>query len=298
MRVDGVVLAGGAARRMGGTDKPALRVGGRSLLGTAVTALAGAGRVAVVGPSLPEDAAPGGADVVLTREEPPGSGPVTALLAGLELVVAPVVVVLAADLPRADARLVEGLLRCLHEAGPAVDAVVPVDGHGREQWLAAAYRTAPLRAALEAALAARPVGPEGRGPGLRDVVPRVRWTAATDPVLSGRLSDVDTPEQLSRAHLEAWTVALAARWGLEPQLRDLLDDPGVLVADVLDVAKDAAHTVARPAAPLTTFLLGAALAARAALEDSPAAGEDLAALRGELAEALREHGEDAGTPDR
>ncbi|MFD9249059.1 NTP transferase domain-containing protein, partial [Streptomyces bottropensis] len=39
---DAVVLAGGAARRLGGADKPALRVGGRALLDRVLTACAGA----------------------------------------------------------------------------------------------------------------------------------------------------------------------------------------------------------------------------------------------------------------
>ena len=47
---DAVVLAGGAARRLGGTDKPALRVDERTLLEHVVAAVAGAGRIVVVGP--------------------------------------------------------------------------------------------------------------------------------------------------------------------------------------------------------------------------------------------------------
>jgi len=48
--------------------------------------------------------------------------------------------------------------------------------------------------------------------------------------------------------LAAWTLELADALGIDPAAldRDLL----------LDVARDAAHGVARPAAPLTTFLVG------------------------------------------
>ncbi len=309
------MLAGGASRRMGGADKTALRVGGRALLDRAVAALAagGADRVVVVGPRPPATAPPG-VEVVLTREDPAGSGPVAGLAAGLALTTAPEVVVLAADLPRVDGAAVRALHAQLvaaaadaeavgRPAGPARawDAVVPVDGDGRAQWLLAAYRAGALRAAVAAALRERPVvrgarGAAPRGPGLKAVAARLTWTAATGAALSGRLADVDTPEQLSRAHLDAWTVGLAARWGLEPQLTDLLDDPERLVAEVLDVAKDAAHTVARPAAPLTTFLLGVALAARGAGSDAPRSG-DLAALRAELEEALGEHRDARGDAD-
>ncbi|MEH6375729.1 NTP transferase domain-containing protein, partial [Streptomyces sp. KLMMK] len=39
---DAVVLAGGAARRLGGADKPTLRVGGRTLLDRVLEACADA----------------------------------------------------------------------------------------------------------------------------------------------------------------------------------------------------------------------------------------------------------------
>jgi len=48
---DAVVLAGGSARRLGGRDKPALDVGGRSMLDAVVTACAAADRTVVVGPA-------------------------------------------------------------------------------------------------------------------------------------------------------------------------------------------------------------------------------------------------------
>lgn len=51
--------------------------------------------------------------------------------------------------------------------------------------------------------------------------------------------------------LEEWTAAVCADLGLAP---------GVLDAKILlDVARDAAHGVARPAAPLTTYLVGVAV---------------------------------------
>ena len=59
--------------------------------------------------------------------------------------------------------------------------------------------------------------------------------------------------------LEQWTVDLAGALGLDPDAR-------VDIAGVLDLARLAAHEVARPAAPLTTFLAGFALARGASLE--------------------------------
>lgn len=52
--------------------------------------------------------------------------------------------------------------------------------------------------------------------------------------------------------LDAWLAAAAEDLGLDPG--------AVSIATVLDVAKEVAHSVARPAAPLTTFLLGMAIA--------------------------------------
>lgn len=51
--------------------------------------------------------------------------------------------------------------------------------------------------------------------------------------------------------LEEWTAAACAELGLEPGNVD--------VPTVLDLARDVAHGVARPAAPLTAYLAGIAV---------------------------------------
>ncbi|MEW2443059.1 molybdenum cofactor guanylyltransferase, partial [Micromonospora marina] len=112
-----IVLAGGAARRMGGVDKPARAVGGRSMLHRVLGAVADADQRIVVGSSGP---APEG--VRTTREEPPGGGPVAATAAGLALLDpgTTTVAVLAADLPLLTTAAVAGLRRALAAptAGP------------------------------------------------------------------------------------------------------------------------------------------------------------------------------------
>ncbi|MHB8451581.1 MAG: molybdenum cofactor guanylyltransferase, partial [Mycobacteriales bacterium] len=70
-----IVLAGGRARRLGGVDKPAQLVGGRTLLDRVLAAAAGAERRIVVGPARP-GALPRGVEVCC--EEPPGGGPAAA----------------------------------------------------------------------------------------------------------------------------------------------------------------------------------------------------------------------------
>jgi hypothetical protein len=51
--------------------------------------------------------------------------------------------------------------------------------------------------------------------------------------------------------LEQWTAAVCADLGLDPASAD--------ITTVLDLARVAAHGVARPAAPLTTYLVGVAV---------------------------------------
>lgn len=63
---------------------------------------------------------------------------------------------------------------------------------------------------------------------------------------------------MTNTQLEAWVEALAGEFGIDTSVAD--------VARLLDIARDSAHSVARPAAPLTTFLVGF-VAGRAAVGD-------------------------------
>ncbi|MFD2077450.1 molybdenum cofactor guanylyltransferase [Actinopolymorpha cephalotaxi] len=79
---DVIVLAGGGARRFGGTDKVLLPVGGRTMLDRVLAACVGAASVTVVGPRRPVDPSLP-VRPRWTREDPPGSGPLAAVAAGL-----------------------------------------------------------------------------------------------------------------------------------------------------------------------------------------------------------------------
>jgi len=61
--------------------------------------------------------------------------------------------------------------------------------------------------------------------------------------------------------LDEWLAAAAAELGIPGP-----DNPSMHV--LLDLARDAAHGVARPAAPLTTFLVGVAVGRGATLADA------------------------------
>jgi Domain of unknown function (DUF6457) len=83
--------------------------------------------------------------------------------------------------------------------------------------------------------------------------------------------------------LEDWVAALAAELGV---------DVDVDVKLLLEVARDAAHQVDRPAAPLTTFLVGYAAGRRAG---EPGAVADAAARAQALALGWPAHPQ-AGEP--
>ena len=192
---DAVVLAGGRARRLGGVDKPALPVRGQPLVTAALQAVTGAGRVVLVGPDRPDLAVPAALAGRLraTREEPPGGGPVAAVAAGLDLVHAPVTVVLAGDLPFVTATAVDRLRAAL----PGHPVAVAVDPGGRPQLLLAAWDTAALRAALRAAPAPGRAMRE-----LFDGLAAARVGLAVEPGNPPAWFDCDTAEDLRAA--ERW----------------------------------------------------------------------------------------------
>ncbi|MCX5141412.1 MULTISPECIES: NTP transferase domain-containing protein [unclassified Streptomyces] len=245
---DAIVLAGGAAKRLGGADKPGLRVGGRPLLDRVLGACAGAGTTVVVGGRRPT-ARP----VTWTREEPPGGGPLAALGAGVRHTAAEHVLVLSADLPFLGADTVGSLLEALGRGD--VEGAVCTDQDGRDQPLVAVYRAEPLR--RELALIATEHGSLAGLP-LRLLTHELELArVAADPLAS---FDCDTWEDIASARarirehgtvLDEWITAVKTELGIELDV-----DTGVL----LDLARDAAHGVARPAAPLTTFLVGYAAA--------------------------------------
>ena len=180
---DAVVLAGGGAHRLDGTDKPALEIGGATLLDRVLAACAEADRTVCVGPRRPT-ARP----VSWTRESPAGGGPVAALAAGLAHVAAPLVLVLAADLPFLDAAVARALVRA---AADGADGAVLTDADGRDQWLAACYRHAALAVGLEHLRAERGAL---AGASLRTLLSDLELSRVPDP--DGLGFDCDTWEDV------------------------------------------------------------------------------------------------------
>ncbi|WP_049581036.1 NTP transferase domain-containing protein [Streptomyces sp. SBT349] len=241
---DAVVLAGGGARRLGGVDKPAVRVGGRTLLDRVLSACADAATTVVVGPPRPTVR-----PVTWANDDPPGGGPLTALHAGLRHTTRPLVAVLASDLPFLDTGTVHRLLDVPAEA----EGQLLRDGEDRDQPLTAVYRAAPLHRELTGldaefgTLAGLPL--KLLLPGLA-----LRRLPAAGSLDCDTWADIATARARIRddgAVLDEWIAAVKTELGI---------DPDVDTTALLDTARDAAHSVARPAAPLTTFLIGYAAA--------------------------------------
>ena len=253
------------------------------MLERVLAAVADAERTVVVGPRRQV-----AREVGWRREQPAGSGPVAAIAAALAEVRAATVVVLAADLPDI-APAVPVLRAALDDSRAGVACLVDASGHAN--YLAAAWRITALRAAVAAL-------PDARGVSVRALLRGTDMIEVPDPDGWGR--DCDTQEELTAARarhgeesemtnpLDAWVTELATELGVDPAAvdRDLL----------LDVARDAAHNVARPAAPLTTFLVGLAAGARGA---DAAAVRDAAAIAQRLAAGHADTGTaDAGDRER
>jgi molybdopterin-guanine dinucleotide biosynthesis protein A len=152
---DAVILAGGGAERLGGADKPGLVVGTVTMAAavTHAAAAAGAWRVILVGPARAGLAGDGGeppGGLAVVREDPPGAGPVPALRAGLAEVRAPLVALLAADLPFLRAKHLRELLASMAAgADGSCGGAVLVDDRGRPQWLTSCWPADRLGAALK-----------------------------------------------------------------------------------------------------------------------------------------------------
>jgi molybdopterin-guanine dinucleotide biosynthesis protein A len=202
MSWDAVILAGGRGSRLGGADKPALLVDGRSLLDRALAATAGARVRVVVGPPRP-GAVPD--DVLVVREEPPFGGPVAALAAGLAALPRGVelVAVVAADLLEVEA----ALPRVLEATrGSDADGWLAVDPAGRDQPLLAVHRRRSLEAALAALAAGR--GMLG-GAALRTLLHPLRCERV--PLPADLCADVDDADDALRAGVVPHALPLESR---------------------------------------------------------------------------------------
>lgn len=166
---DAIVLAGGSGRRMGGVLKPVVPVAGVRMIDRVLEAVAGAGRIAVVGP--PELRVEGGGPgLVRVREDPAGGGPVAAIEAAVRdgCLTAEHLVLVAGDLPLLERYDLDILLSTVTGVLDGAEAgAVYTDRQDRPQWVCSAWRAEPVRARLDAMAGER--GGVLAGAALRDL---------------------------------------------------------------------------------------------------------------------------------
>jgi len=192
-------------------------------------------------------------------EEPRFGGPVAALAAALDLVRTPVIALLGADMPLAG----QLSIRLVDEFGASDRrTLLPVDADGRQQPLAMVAGADELRAAVAALRSV-----EGRS--MRELLGQLECSERPLSALESRwLRDFDTPADLEalrtmaavasepdangeQMSLDRWVEELRAELGIEDEID---------IDAILDLARVAAHGVQRPAAPLTAYMLGLAVA--------------------------------------
>ena len=191
-RVGGILLTGGASRRMG-FDKASILIGG----------IPSAIRIAATMQAVVSDAVevgPGVSGLPAISEEPTGSGPLFAVCAGakaLSAIGAPrPAIVLACDLPLVS----ETLLRTL-AYWPGGHSVVPIIG-GRAQPLCARWSAEDLATAAELVeVGRRSMRSLVELPGV-ELVEEARWPGDVD---RREFFDIDTPADLKEIGL-SWEI--------------------------------------------------------------------------------------------
>jgi molybdopterin-guanine dinucleotide biosynthesis protein A len=147
--VTGIVLAGGASRRMG-TDKRIVLVEGEPMLRRVVTTAASVADELIVVVARSRPVPPDlldGLDARVVTDRRPDAGPLAGIEAGLLSAGAERVLVVAGDLPWIEAGLLRRLLEAL-EAAHAADAAAAVGPQGPEPLLAAYRRDAAVSATV------------------------------------------------------------------------------------------------------------------------------------------------------
>lgn len=304
-----VILAGGRSSRLGGVPKALLEYDGATLLARTLASVRTATRVAVVGPEelsatitgYLESLESAEADqlVVLTREDPPFSGPAAGIVAGVRALReldslaqagtgSEYTLLLACDMPLLGA-LPETLLRVAREH-PEADVCQPLDASGRAQPLASCVATEALQAAVAE------LGDTSAGMSVSGLLASLQVYRFQPDAVAGSdaaTSDVDTWESARAFGIEhpstsggnvAEQPEILQDWVAELLTALELDGTPIDIPAVLALAGEAAHQVVRPAAPLTTFVVG--YAAGLAVASGQASEAEAMKAAGVVAEKL------------
>lgn len=255
-----IIVAGGAARRLGGVAKPWLDVRGIPIIDHVISAaLPHVQRVVVVG--TPPTDWPIPDRVLVTVEDPPGGGPVVGIRTGLHLVDdAHEVLLLAGDAPFVEHVLMRLLLHPMRGDGVAAEH----DGH--VQFLCARI----VRSALQRALSEA-------GASMHSVFDHLQIDT-----IEAEVRDADTWEDVAGLRAKNGAIVSDNAW-LDEVAAMVGTDTTIDIDAVLALARDVAHNVERKNAPLSAYYLGFAAAARGLNQAQIA---ELAAIIGARAKEL------------
>ncbi|MUG67550.1 NTP transferase domain-containing protein [Paenibacillus campinasensis] len=196
--VTGIVLAGGASRRMG-TNKALLPVGDKRSIEHAVAGLKPICSRVIISSNDEDAYAFLGLDIVPDRY--PQLGPMSGIHAGLSASESRWNVVAACDMPFLDAAVIAALVQIAEAAErrePGLEAVIPVAA-GREQPLLAVYRR-DVRHGLERRLQKRELRLTDWILGLRkEIVDEARLAELTGHQPERLLFNMNRPEDYSEA---------------------------------------------------------------------------------------------------
>lgn len=181
----GLLLTGGSSSRLG-TDKATAIVGGMRLADRAARVLA-----SVCDPVI--EVGPGITSLPACREDPPGGGPLAALVAGAaELGSASGVVLLGCDLPGIDRAILQ-----LVADWPGAPTAVPVEA-GRLQLVCARYGADAL------VVAGRAARDPSRGRSLHSLLDAVDFDRIEEPTWRAASPDATFADVDTRADLHRW----------------------------------------------------------------------------------------------
>ena len=188
---DVIILAGGSSSRMG-QDKSRAVLQSQTLLERTIDAVSSRARIIIVS----GDQRPIHRNVIWSREDPTGSGPVAAIQAALSATESDWVMLLPCDLVN-PAEAVERLLDALSE-NPVTGALLAQDSDargGRIQWLTGLCRCRDLRGAF-ATLSSTDIP-------VRRLFEALDVSLVPPPNLRPDIwKDMDSPEDLARATKE------------------------------------------------------------------------------------------------
>lgn len=176
-----ILLTGGSARRLGGTDKATLKICGESCFVRVLSALQSATEIIVVGPPLEVT----DERITFLQEEPKGGGPVAAIAEALSRITADRVAVVSVDVP-----LVLGAVdELMAQWRPTDTALVASDGV-HESYLVSIFKVSALRVALQSL-------PTATNASMKSLLAEMNYrpVRVSNPDM---LIDVDTPEDLRR----------------------------------------------------------------------------------------------------